>query len=61
MGILYQSDHVRVVELGIIVRVQKQSTDGHWLTVREFTPSQYPHFAQERAVVFAKEMSCTRN
>ena len=46
METLYQSDHVRVVELGIIVQ-------GHWLTVREFTPSQYPHFAQE--------MSCTRN
>ena len=46
METLYQSDHVRVVELGIIVQ-------GHWLTVREFTLSQYPHFA--------KEMSCTRH
>ena len=54
METLYQSDHVRVVELGIIVQ-------GHWLTVREFTPSQYPHFTEERAVMFAKELSCTRH
>ena len=61
METLYQAERVRVVELGIIVHVQKQSTDGHWLTVREFTPSQYPHFTQERAVMFAKELSCTRH
>ena len=61
METLYQAERVRVVELGIVVHVQKQSAEGHWLTVREFTPSQYPHFTQERAVMFAKELSCTRH